>query len=77
MDKEKRKLLKDGMSPKDMLRDVFPDTEVAGKRSIFQTLRVQDILDVARDMDLESSMLKYAKVGNRALYLAPIWDEAH
>ena len=22
-------------------------------------------------------MLKYAKVGNRALYLAPIWDEAH
>ena len=74
-----KKEVKDGMSPKDMLRDVFPDTEVAGKigGAFFRHSRVQDILDVARDMDLESSMLKYAKVGNRALYLAPIWDEAH
>lgn len=74
---DKKNMIKEGLSPNELLKDVFEDKDVAKKiGAFFRHSRVQDIIDVARDMDLESAMLKYAKVGNRALYLAPIWDKA-
>jgi hypothetical protein len=72
--KENQELAKE-LTPKEFFKQVFPETLASKGSAFFVHSRVHDVVDIANDMDLQSSLLKYGKVANRQKYLAPVWEE--